>query len=97
MAETAASTSPSWGDTLKNLVDRSLDTAAAYGAAKIAAADRPRASSAPIRSDQAAAATAAAGSSTAPAASSLPKWVLPLGIVAGGLLLVGLVWKLFRK
>lgn len=89
----------SWGDTLLNILNKGVDTAASYGAAKIQADAVRKATEAAYRSDMAGAKTAAAGSSsgTASGMSALPKWVLPLGLGVGALLVVGLVVKLFSK
>ena len=98
MADTAATNPPSWGSTLLGLLTKGVDTAAAYGAAKLQADAQVKAAQAgAVRSDTAASQTAAAGSKTSAAPSSMPAWVKPVAIIGGvgvGLLIL---WKIFAR
>jgi hypothetical protein len=92
---------PSWGDKLLGIFSQGLDTAAAYGAAKLQADATVKAAQASaIRSEDTASKTASAGTQTmtmAGAPSRLPAWVMPAGIAVGAVVVLGLVWKLVRK
>ena len=96
MADSTATNPPSWGSTLLSLVNKGVDTAAAYGATKLQAdAQVKSAQAAAIRSDTAAANTVAAGSAAPSAPAGMPAWVKPVAIIGGAGVVLLLVWKLF--
>lgn len=90
---TTATPSASWGDTFRTLLNKGVDTAAAYGAAKMQADAMRKAAKSAALGDPVAAKPP--GGDPAPSAAS--RALIPIGIGVGVLLASLLLLALFRR